>query len=124
MKLIIAGSRHLPNCVELIDKLVKPLPRVEEVVSGCARGVDTSGEMWAKLNNIPVKRFPADWERYKNSAGPIRNMQMARYADALLLIWDGKSKGSKHMLESAIAEKLEPILVYITTSSYPSGDFQ
>ena len=41
--------------------------------------------------------FDADWETHGKAAGPIRNAQMAKYADALLLIWDWKSKGSANM---------------------------
>lgn len=43
------------------------------------------------------KEFPADWKAHGKAAGPIRNKQMAEYADALLLIWDGESKGSASM---------------------------
>lgn len=49
--------------------------------------------------DIPVKRFPADWDRHGRAAGPIRNCQMAQYADALIAIWDGKSRGTKNMID-------------------------
>ena len=63
-----------------------------------AAGVDTLGEEWAKENNIPVDYFPANWETHGRAAGQIRNKKMAARADALLLIWDGKSRGSRSML--------------------------
>ena len=75
---------------------------VTEVVSGTARGVDTCGERWAIENNIPIAPFPADWDQYKKAAGHIRNKQMAEYADALLIIWNGESRGSKNMKETMI----------------------
>lgn len=74
---------------------------VTEVVSGCARGVDRLGEQWAQMRSIPIKRFPANWDRDGRSAGPIRNRQMANYAEALVAIWDGESKGTKNMIEEA-----------------------
>ena len=65
---------------------------------GCARGVDSLGEDWAIKNNIPVKQFPADWEYFGKSAGIVRNKQMAEYAEAAIVVWDGKSMGSKNMI--------------------------
>ena len=100
MKVIIAGSRHMPfSMFHLIDEAVKKSNfQVTEVVCGLARGADMFGGKWAVNNSIPVKTFPADWDEYGKAAGPIRNQQMAEYADALIVfIWDG-SRGSKDML--------------------------
>lgn len=101
MKVIIAGSRHMPfSMFHLIDEAVKKSNfQVTEVVCGLARGADMFGGKWAVNNSIPVKTFPADWDEYGKAAGPIRNQQMAEYADALIVfIWDG-SRGSADMLK-------------------------
>lgn len=101
MKLIIAGSRTIqlsPDQIKDIICLHGGHPTdVDEVVSGNANGIDYSGEIFADQYSIPVKEFPADWDAYGKGAGHIRNTQMANYADALLLIWDGESKGSANM---------------------------
>ena len=100
MKVIIAGSRHMPfGMFHLIDEAVKESNfQVTEVVCGLARGADMFGGKWAVNNSIPVKTFPANWDEHGKAAGPIRNQQMAEYADALIVfIWDG-SRGSKDML--------------------------
>lgn len=115
MKLIISGSRHLDfkdksiyykaqqATVELGLHGGHPTeagdvaPTVTEVISGGARGADRYGEDWASCEHIPVKIFPAEWDTYGKKAGPIRNKAMAEYGDILLLIWDGKSPGSKNM---------------------------
>lgn len=100
MKVIIAGSRHMPfSLFHLIDEAVKKSNfNVTEVVCGLARGADMFGGKWAVNNSIPVKTFPANWDEHGKAAGPIRNQQMAEYADALIVfIWDG-SRGSKDML--------------------------
>lgn len=104
MKVIIAGSRHMPfSAYPLIAQAIercKPVFEVTEVVCGEAAGADTYGKKWAYHNKIPVKSFPADWETYGKGAGPIRNRQMAEYADALIVfIWDG-SRGSANMLKT------------------------
>jgi len=101
MKLIIAGSRHLyVTYDQLADFLTEKLgcwTHVTEIVSGGARGIDASGEDFAKRYELKLTTFPAEWYKYGKSAGPKRNFQMAKYADALLLIWDGQSRGSANM---------------------------
>lgn len=103
MKLIIAGSRDYCLTVGFIDELLMEnnldelLTDVTEVVSGGANGVDKSGESWADDRDIPIRIFKPDWNMHGKAAGPIRNREMAEYADALLLIWDGKSRGSASM---------------------------
>ena len=72
---------------------------ITEVVSGGAQGVDTLGEVWAEKHDIPVKQFLAEWDVYGRSAGYRRNEEMGDYADVLLAIWDGKSRGTKHMID-------------------------
>jgi hypothetical protein len=99
MKLIIAGSRTLKPSYGFIWDCIKILriTNITEIVSGTARGVDQEGEHWASHAKVPIKRFPANWDILGKKAGPIRNAEMASYADALLLIWDGKSSGSSNM---------------------------
>ena len=106
MKIIIAGSRSLnPEGISAllfglistsIDKFGKS---PTEIVSGGARGADKFGESWARANNIKIKQFLPDWDFYGKSAGFIRNQKMADYADALVVLWDGKSRGTKHMMD-------------------------
>lgn len=80
---------------------------VTEVVSGCCRGVDRAGEEWARQRGIPVKRFPANWKKFGVAAGPIRNAEMAEYAEALVAIPTGVSRGTRDMIDKAKARGLE-----------------
>ena len=101
MRVIIAGSRGIDDYEFICHKLndcERPWP-ITEVVSGTARGVDRLGERWAGSKDIPIKRFPADWDTYGKSAGYRRNADMAKYADVLIAFWDGTSKGTKHMID-------------------------
>lgn len=101
MKVIIAGSRDLED-YELLVKTIKDSGfEITEVVSGCARGIDRLGERYAEENDIPLKLYQARWDMYGRAAGPIRNKEMASYADALIVLWDGKSKGTAHMIGQA-----------------------
>ena len=76
-----------------------------EIVSGTARGADQLGEQFASNHGYQVRRFPAQWDLYGKSAGPIRNREMAEYASSgqgvLFAFWDGKSKGTKSMIDLA-----------------------
>jgi hypothetical protein len=99
MKVIIAGSREgfLYHDIEIATK--DSYFTITQVVSGTARGVDTHGEAWANDNDINIIRFPADWDKHGKAAGHIRNREMGLYADALIALWDGKSKGTKGMID-------------------------
>lgn len=101
MKVIIAGSRHMPtDLAHIIPQAVKASGfEVTEVVCGLAKGADRLGWIWASSQGIPARGFPAEWARYGKGAGPKRNKQMAEYADALIVfIWD-RSRGSENMLK-------------------------
>jgi len=105
MKVIIAGGRDFRDYQRLSDlcdhKLQRYLPTELEIVSGTCSGADLLGEAYANERGYSIKRFPADWNKHGKSAGYIRNKQMAEYADALIAFWDGKSKGTKMMIELA-----------------------
>ena len=86
IKTIIAGSRGFCNEQYLFDAL-KELPwQITEVVSGRAKGADQLGEKWARKHHIPCRFFPADWSLHGAKAGPIRNHQMAQYAEAVVVL--------------------------------------
>jgi len=102
MKLIVAGSRDFTNGELIYHILDLWKPKITEIVSGKAKGVDNFGETWALKNQIPIKEFPADWKRKGKSAGPIRNGKMAEYADVLFAFHEPTSrsggKGTLNMI--------------------------
>lgn len=112
MKVIIAGPRDFEDYDALLKAVAACPFDITEVVSGHARGVDSMGERWSRevLKQEP-KVFPADWDRWGKSAGPIRNTQMAKYADGLLALWHGVGKGTKNMIEQARLRRM-PVFVY------------
>jgi ABC-type enterochelin transport system substrate-binding protein len=125
MKVIIAGSRSFndyDNLKEFCEKVLVNQNDIE-IVSGTADGADKLGERYAKEKGYALTEFPAKWkdltakpcfvrydknkEAYNVLAGLNRNEEMAKYADALIIFWDGKSTGSKNMIESAMKHKLK-----------------
>lgn len=129
MKTIIAGSRKIDveaDNQEEYERLQKELFvkeladavkdidfEITEVVCGMAKGADLTGKDWAEENDIPVAKFPAKWKQFGNSAGPQRNIEMARYADALIALWDGSSRGTRHMIKVARMQGLKVHVHYI-----------
>jgi hypothetical protein len=116
MKTIIAGSRSITNeeyVKYCLNEFAEEIP-ITEVVSGCAKGVDRIGENWAKTRKIPVKQFPADWSNLGKKAGIVRNCKMVDYADVLIAFWDGRSKGTRHVIDYALKKNLK-----VEVSVYP-----
>lgn len=108
MKVIIAGTRTF-NDYCLLEKICNNLIHKNvdvEIVCGMAKGADTLGKIYAEKNGFKVKIFNADWDKYGKSAGPIRNKEMAKYADTLIAFWDGKSKGTSNMIDLAKSNNL------------------
>ena len=102
-KVIIAGSRDFADYALLCSFADEVLADAEdiEIVSGGARGADGLGERYARERGYALKVFPAEWKKWGRAAGPIRNGQMAGYADALIAFWDGQSSGTRDMIRKA-----------------------
>lgn len=118
-KIIIAGGRDFNN-YELLDKEVTsivnsmmsvPMDSIE-FVSGGAKGADSLGEKYAKANNFKLRIFPANWDKHGKAAGPIRNRDMAEYADMLIVFWDGRSRGTRSMIREAKHRDLEVHIIF------------
>lgn len=115
--IIIAGSRDFSDYAIVKKSLKKFLISKQTtdkptIICGMARGADMLGYRLAKEFKLPLKEFPADWDRFGKRAGYIRNDQMAKYAQehgngVLFAFWDGQSRGTKHMIDLAKKYKLE-----------------
>lgn len=116
VRVIIAGSRDFNDYALLEQKLNYALAKISEIeiVSGTARGADQLGERYAREKKLSVKRFPADWNKYGKRAGYLRNGEMAAYADACIVFWDGKSPGTKSMIDLAKQHGLDTLVINYT----------
>lgn len=117
-KLVIAGSREFkdyPLLSKTVDKHLKNRARNKAItiISGRAKGADQLGEQYAKEKGYKIEYYPADWEHYGNAAGPIRNTQMAKAADDVIVFWDGKSAGTRNMMEAAQKENIPYTVIRI-----------
>lgn len=122
MKIIVAGSRTIEDR-DIVEAAIKESGFViTEIVSGGARGVDAIGESFAVDNFYPYKVFNADWDTHGKKAGILRNIEMAAYADALVAVRLGDSKGTTHMIEEAIRKGLKVFIYEISLDE--NGKFQ
>ena len=103
LKIIIAGSRNFNNEELLFLKCSSIISNnnVTEIISGNSKGADRLGEKFAVANGILVTKFIPNWQFYGKGAGEKRNIEMAKQANGLIAFWDGKSKGTKNIIEIA-----------------------
>jgi hypothetical protein len=114
MRIIIAGGRSFKDYNRLssvCDYMLQNQTDVE-IVSGTAMGADKLGERYAQERGYKIARFPAEWSTYQKAAGFIRNKQMAEYSNALIAFWDGRSKGTEHMIDLAVQYGLKVKICY------------
>ncbi len=117
MKVVICGDRDCED-MKVLQKAVKDANfEITEIVSGTAKGADKLGEEYAKIHNIPVKKFPADWKnldvdgavvkegqygKYNSRAGFMRDIEMVEYADAVIALQPyGESAGTQITIREA-----------------------
>lgn len=115
LRLIVAGSRKWPWRKYVFDAISFYTKNYDfqhiEIVEGEATGPDLWGRQWAEERGVTVRSFPADWDGEGLRAGYIRNAKMAEYGNALLAFWDGKSNGTKDMINKARDAGLHVIVI-------------
>lgn len=115
IKVVVAGSREFDDywmMKRILDgALYQYKPEEIQIVSGGADGADKLGEEYQEDHGCSLKQFIPDWDRFGDSAGHRRNLDMAHYGDWVFCFWDGKSKGTKGMIDycNRIGKKLTVI---------------
>lgn len=110
MKIAVIGSRGLT-----VKNLGHYLPKdITEIVSGGARGIDTCAKEYAVANNIKLTEFLPEYEKYGRSAPLKRNLQIIDYADEVLAFWDGKSRGTKYVIDNC-KKKNKNVRIFISS---------
>lgn len=99
MRVIIAGGRNFTDRHAVTDAIIASGFIITECVCGGASGADNLGALICHARGIPVRLFPADWQIYGKRAGPVRNRQMAEYAEALIAL--PGDDGTANMLDEA-----------------------
>lgn len=129
MKVIVTGDREWSN-VELVYERLAQLPSGSIVVHGACKGLDILAHAVAEQLGFIVRPYPADWTRFGNSAGPIRNQQMIdcehrpdEPVDMCIAFHDdiGRSRGTKNMVERATVASIEVEVLKSTCASSQSA---
>ena len=94
MKLLIVGSRSI------IDFDLSPyIPfSVDTVISSGSGGIDCLAEQYADSHRLSKYILRPRYDIYGCAEPLKRNEQMVYMADAVLVIWDGRSKGTQYTL--------------------------
>ena len=105
-RIVIAGCRDFCDygiAKEYIDECLSEISENNTFifVSGACRGADMLGEQYAKEHGFEIESYPAQWDLYGRSAGPIRNKKMAEVSDLVICFWDGQSRGTRTMIQYA-----------------------
>lgn len=101
MNIVICGSRKFNDFKRFKFEMDDILQDKEEVilVSGGAKGADSMAENYADRYGYEFYEIPADWNQHGKKAGMLRNIQMLEIAHMVVAFWDGRSKGTKHMVD-------------------------
>ena len=113
MKVAVIGSRGLT-----IDDLGEYLPEgTTEIVSGGAKGIDSCAKDYALAHNIKLTEFLPEYKRFGRAAPLKRNLKIIEYSDIVLAFWDGKSKGTKYVIDNCRKIGVE-VRIYIIYENY------
>lgn len=108
MRIAVVGSRGLS-----VPDLGGYLPDgTTEIVSGGARGVDTSAREYALANGINLTEFLPEYDRYGRSAPIKRNVTIIENADQVYAFWDGQSRGTRFVIEECRKRGI-PVRIFI-----------
>jgi hypothetical protein len=104
MKLAFSGCRNAraEHCLRTSILAILWQHKPEMVLVGDAMGVDWMVRSICDEEAQPYTVFRPDWEKYKKAAGPIRNQAMLKEADKLIAFWDGKSRGTRNAIKTAM----------------------
>ena len=103
MKVGVIGSRGLT-----VSDLGKYLPKdTTEIVSGGAKGIDTCARDYALTHDIKLTEFLPEYNKYGRCAPLKRNLQIIEYADVVIAFWDGKSKGTKYVIDNCKKQSVQ-----------------
>ena len=107
LKLLVVGSRSITE----FDLSPYITAEVETIISGGAGGVDTLAEKYADQHRLSKYIMRPRYDLYGRGAPLKRNEQMVDLADAVLIIWDGQSKGTNYTLKYAQKKNKKVLLV-------------
>lgn len=114
IKVAVVGSRSL--AVDVLEAFIPP--ETTEIVSGGAKGIDTCAREFAQANEYKFTEFLPDYKKYGRAAPLYRNTEIVDYSDLVLAFWDGKSTGTKDVIDKC-KERGVPVKVFLNNEACP-----
>ena len=113
MKIAIVGSRNLKKIV--IDDYIKTAC---EIVSGGAAGIDSLAADYANRKGIKLVEFLPEYNKYGRAAPIIRNKKIVDYSDKVIAFWDGKSRGTKFVIDYCKNNNIPIEIIVVNTTQF------
>lgn len=115
-KVLVCGSRSIQDRFVVTQAMHSAPLSYDLIIHGGAPGVDSLADWIAKHSNIPVHVERPDYQAYPPKVAPLkRNEVMVDMADAVIAIWDGKSRGTEYTIEYA-KKQGKPVYPHIIES--------
>lgn len=124
MKVLVTGDREW-NDVKTVVDVLEQLPPGTILIHGACRGADVTCAAVAEALGFTVRAYPADWDKYRKGAGPIRNQQMITEEhrpeepiDLCLAFHNNiaNSKGTRDMMKRAAKAEITTRLITSTVT--------
>lgn len=108
-RVCITGGRDLTDRKLVFDSLdqIHAVTPIGELAAGCAVGADAMALVWAVRNKVPWRMYCADWLRYDQQAGSLRNeVMLSDFQPILLGVFPG-GVGTTHCARTARKMNIE-----------------
>jgi len=114
IRVLVCGSRKWRSTTRILARLAS-LPEGSVIMHGAAQGADRCADRAARGLDLEVEEYPADWKRDGKRAGILRNLDMLEaHPDLVLAFWDGKSRGTAHVIREAQRRGI-PVEIHLAT---------
>lgn len=113
VRILVTGGRdyHERNRVRIVlERARTRWGDITVVHGGCPTGLDALANHVAREMGLSVEVYRADWDRYGNAAGPIRNSEMVASRPDILFAFPG-GRGTRDCETKAVAAGIDVLRV-------------
>lgn len=123
MRVLVCGGRDFDE-KEAAYEVLNRLENVELVINGGAEGADQLSSDWARDYRIPSVVYPAEFDKFGEAAGPIRNIRMVEECQPDLVVSFPGDDGTDNMKEVARKHEIPIWDIIITEEGMDEVDHE
>lgn len=111
MKVLVCGGREYDDWDQFSREMYQLYKEADidgyankvnfSVVSGDAKGADFLARVWCKFRYLSYQEYKANWKKFGQAAGPIRNQEMLNDSQPDVVIAFPGGKGTADMVSRA-----------------------